>query len=368
MPASDAPILVTGAAGHVGANLVHRLVADGERVRVLLRPGDNNEAIEGLEVEQAMGDLRRPESLAPAVKDCRQIFHVASLVSTIDGSAAHKRAIYETNVLGARHLLSAAKAANVQRVVVTGSFSAVGYDLDQPSRPADESWAFYPYHRAMPYERSKVLQEHEVLKACVDGMDALIVTSCAVIGGHDYLPSRMGRTICRFANNDLNMYVPGGFEFVAARDIVEGHVLAMKRGRTGQKYVIATQFLTLDDIWDMLQDITGQLRPGSKIPTGLLLPVAEAVSWTMSRLRPRATQLLTPGAIRRLSLKRHANTTKARTELGFSPSDIADAFAEAYAFHYERGAITNPKARPPRKSGHSGKHDASTRHDAPMHA
>lgn len=347
MPANDAPVLVTGAAGHVGANLVHSLVESGEKVRVLLRAGDNNEAVDGLSCEQAFGDLRDPRSLREAVAGCRQVFHVASYVSTIDGDDQHKRDIYETNVLGTRHLLRAAKEAKVERTIVTGSFSAVGYDLDDPSTPADETWAFYPYHRAMPYERSKVLQEAEVLKAVVDGQDALIVTSCAVIGGHDYLPSRMGRTIARFANRELNAYVPGGFEFVAAKDIVAGHRLAMEKGRAGQKYVIASQFLTLDDIWDMLQDITGAPRPKYRVPSDVLLPVAEAVSWYMTRFRPKAPQLLTPGAIRRLKLKRHANTTKAREELGFVPSSMEAAFAEAYRFQWERGAITDPRAKAP---------------------
>jgi len=347
MPASDAPILVTGAAGHVGANLVHRLVADGERVRVLLRPQENNEAVDGIDVERVFGDLRRSDTLKDAVAGCRRIFHVASMVSTIDGSPEHRRTIYETNVLGTRKLLRAAKDAGIERTVVTGSFSAVGYDLDDPSIPADETFGFYPYHRAMPYERSKVLQEHESLKAVVEGQDVVLCTSCAVIGGHDYLPSRMGRTIARFANGELNAYVPGGFEFVAARDIVQGHLLAMEKGRTGQKYVIATQFLTLDDIWDMLEDITGQRRPRFRISPKVLLPITEAVSFYMTRFRPKAQQLLTPGAIRRLKLQRHADTSKARTELGFRPSRMEDAFAEAYRFQWERGAITNPEAKAP---------------------
>lgn len=346
-PASDAPILVTGAAGHLGANLVHTLVQQGERVRVLLRAEENNEAVDGLDVERAFGDLRDATSLREAVKGCRRVFHVASMVSTIDGDADHRRAIYETNVVGTRHLLRAAKETGVERFVLTSSFSAVGYDLDQTDKPATETQGFYPFHRAMPYERTKVLQEHEVLKACVDGLDAVIVTSCAIIGGHDYLPSRMGRTMARFANRQQRAYVPGGFEFVAAKDIVAGHLLGMERGRTGQKYVISTQFMTLDDIWDILEEITGAPRPRFKVPSQVLLPIAEIGSWAMYRLRPRFPQLLTPGAIRRLQLRRHADTSKARRELGFVPSSIEEAFAEAYAFHHARGAITHPDAKAP---------------------
>ena len=355
-PASDAPILVTGAAGHVGANLVHHLLERGDRVRVLLRQGETEQAFdtqpsdgEG-SVEKVYGDLRDDGSLKTAIEGARQIFHVASMVSTIDGTPDHRRTIYETNVLGTRSLLRIAREAHVARTIVTGSFSAVGYDLDRPEIPADEERGFYPYHRAMPYERSKVLQEHEVLKAVAEGQDAMIVTSCAVVGGHDYFPSRMGQTLCRFANRELNAYVSGGFEFVAARDIVAGHALAMEHGRAGQKYIISTQFMSLDDIFDIWESMTGQPRPRFKLPTQVMLPVAEATSWYLSRFRPSVPQLLTPGAIRRLKLRRHADTSKAKRELGFQPSSIEEAFAEAYAFHWERGAITHPDANPPTPS------------------
>ncbi len=347
MPRRDVPILVTGASGHVGANLTHRLVEEGRNVRVLLREGETNEAVQGLDVEVAYGDLRAPETLKPALKDVGAVFHVASMVSTIDGNADHRREIYETNVVGTKHLLRLAKEAEVGRFILTSSFSAVGYDLDQTDRPADESVGFYPFHRAMPYERTKVLQEHELLKAAVEGMDALIVTSTAVIGGHDYLPSRMGRTMCRFANRDLRAYVPGGFVFVGTRDLVDGHIKALERGRTGQKYVIGTQFLTLDDIWKILTKVTGQPAPKFRIPSEVLLPIAEVTSFALSRLAPKRTQLLTPGAIRRLKLRRHADLSKAINELGYEPGSIEDAFAEAYAFHHARGAITHPDAKAP---------------------
>lgn len=347
MTTQKAPILVTGAAGHVGANLVHRLVEEGKHVRVLLRKDDNNEAVEGLGVEKVYGDLRDDLSLRPAIKGVKNIFHVASMVSTIDGNADHRRAIYETNVIGTRHLLRIAKEEDAGRVVVTGSFSAVGYDLDQTDKPADETMAFYPYHRAMPYERSKVLQEHEVLKACVDGQEALIATSCAVVGGHDYLPSRMGRTMCRVANGEVNAYVPGGFPFVAARDLIDGHIRAMDRGRPGQKYILATKFMSLDDIFDIWEDIIGIKRPTFRVPSNVLLPVAELTSFVMTRLAPKKQQLLTPGAIRRLRLRRHANTEKAERELGFITTSLRDAFMDAYRFHWERGEIKNPNAKAP---------------------
>src|SRR5689334_9589747 len=223
-------ILVTGGSGHLGANLVRRLLADGHDLRCLTQPGGDNTALDGLPVERVEGDLRDFEALRRAVQGMERIYHTAAKISTVKGG---EQEIFDINVLGTRKLLAAAREAGCGRVVVTGSFSACGHYPDRPSTEADP---FNPFENAMPYEKSKAGVEHEVLKACVEGQDVVIATSCAILGPHDYLPSRMGRTLIDFAHGKLAAYIPGGFEFVAARDIVEGHVLAMQKGRTGQKY------------------------------------------------------------------------------------------------------------------------------------
>jgi hydroxymethylglutaryl-CoA reductase/dihydroflavonol-4-reductase len=340
-------VLVTGASGHLGANLVARLLENGERVRVLLQPGGDSSAVDGLDVERAEGDFREPESVGIAVKGCQRIYHCGALVSTIQGDADHRRKLFETNVVGTHNILEAAQIHGVARVVVTGSFSAVGYQLDDPSAPSDESTPFYPFHRAMPYERTKVLAELECLRAVARGLDVVVATSCAIIGGNDFLPSRMGYTLCAFANGQFRVYVPGGFEFVNARDIVNGHLLAMSRGRAGEKYIFSTRFATLDEIVGLFERVTGIPRPRWRLPAALLEASAEITSPILSRFFPDVRQRLTPGAIHLLRMRRHANTSKARLELGFQPTDIESAVADAYAFFHARGAIKNPAARAP---------------------
>ena len=125
--------LVTGATGHLGANLVRRLLEDGEPVRVLLREGTETRAVDGLAVERVVGDIRDYGRTLAAVRGCRRVYHCAAKVSNAEGQ---EREIYETNVVGTRHVLRAAVEAMVERVVVTGSFSAVGHD---PARPVDET-------------------------------------------------------------------------------------------------------------------------------------------------------------------------------------------------------------------------------------
>ena len=159
---TSSPILVTGATGHLGANLVRRLLLDGENLRVLVRPGRENGALEGLDLEVVSGDLRDPDSVRHAVRGCRQIYHCAAYVSTIDGDDAHRRDIFDCNVMGTIHLLDAARLEGVEKVVVSGSLSATGHDKGVPT---DESAPFYPFEKHLPYGFSKHLVEHHCLRA-----------------------------------------------------------------------------------------------------------------------------------------------------------------------------------------------------------
>ncbi len=335
----EGKVLVTGASGHLGANLVHHLVATGADVRVLVRQGSNNSAVDQLEVERAEGDLRDAGSLRQALAGCARVYHAAATVSTVDAGRRQYRAIFETNVIGTRNLLAAARAEGVERVVVSGSFSALGYFLDRPEDPVDETSILYPFGQVMPYSRTKVLVEHECLRAFADGLPVVGAISTGIVGGHDYKPSRMGRTLCDFANGHLRFIVPGHHEFVAARDIVRGHVLAMQHGRPGQSYVFSSAFLSLDQVIGHFARVAGEQRRPVRLPAGLMLPVAEVVRFVTSGLFPNREQRFTPGAIERLRHPRRADIGKAQRELGYTPSAIGDAFAEAYAFHLRAGRI-----------------------------
>ena len=331
-------ILLTGANGHLGANLLRRLLADGAKVRVLLRPNSDNSTVDGLGVERVYGDLRDPVSLTTAVAGVSQIYHCAALISTMGGD---EQSLFAINVLGTRNLLYAAKQAGVGRIVVSGSLSAVGH---RPDRPTDETEPFNPFEPHLPYAFSKAGVEQECLKAAVEGLDVVIAISCAILGPYDFKPSRMGELLVKYANGRQWAYVPGGFEFVAARDIVEGHILAMRYGRAGQRYIFSTCFMTLDDIFELYSELIGRPKP-LRLSPALAIGAAATSELMCRHFLPGRRPLLTAAAVRLLRIGRRADTAKAQRELGFRPTSIANAVREAYQWFVASGKI-NPSRAP----------------------
>jgi nucleoside-diphosphate-sugar epimerase len=325
-------VLVTGGSGHLGANLVRRLLDEGQAVRALDR-GTEPGAFAGLDVEIVEGDIRDAEAVKIAVRGCAQVYHCAARVST---GERRRQEIYDTNVLGTRHVLQAARLGGVDRVVVTGSFSAVG---ESPGRPSDETMPVDPFTRLSPYQRSKVAVEHECLKAVADGLDVVMATSCAIVGPNDFKPSRMGQLLIDFARGKLRAYIPGGFEFVTARDIAQGHRLAMDKGRAGQKYIFSSEFKSVDELMEIYERVTGRPRPRLRLPPAVMARIADVVTIVQAVAAPNAEPRFTPGAVRLLRMRRRADITKARTELGYAPTSVEAALREAHADFVRRGVL-----------------------------
>ncbi|HEV2371536.1 MAG TPA: NAD-dependent epimerase/dehydratase family protein [Streptosporangiaceae bacterium] len=335
-------VLVTGATGHLGANLVRGLLAAGHQVVVLLHSAEAA-AVDGLDVERRHGDVRDRDSVRAAVNGCDQVFHCAAKVSILETA---RREIFETNVLGTRHVLEAARDAGVRRVVVTGSFGAIG---DRPGGPSDESVPFDPFTKHTAYEQTKLLVEHEVFRAAAQGMDVVLATSCAIIGPHDYKPSRMGRVLIDIGRGRFPAFIPGGFEFVTTADIVTGHLLAMSRGATGHNYLFGSGYRSMDQLVHQFAELTGA-KPPLRLPRGLMAGIAGVVSPVLGRVAPGHEQLITPASVRLLAQQRRADCAKARTELGYQPTSIEQAVREAYEHFVQRGVIPSPR-RPARPAG-----------------
>ncbi|GHF53235.1 hypothetical protein GCM10010218_38350 [Streptomyces mashuensis] len=347
-------ILVTGATGHLGANLVRRLLADGHEVRALVEPsGPAVQALAGLPLRRAVGDVRDPAAVAAAVEGCDRVYHCAARVST---TARGHRGIHAVNVLGTRNVLDAARRHGVRRVVVTGSFSATG---PAPGRASTERDLHYPFGPHTPYTRSKVLVEHECCKAAAQGLEVVVAVSTAIIGPHDYVPSRMGRVLLDFAHGRLFAYLPGGFEFVSAEDLVEGHLLAMERGLSGHKYLLSTEFRTVDAMMALYAQVTGCRPPRLRLPAPAMAALARLAEGPRAVLTPHREARFTPAAVRFLRSGRRADCSLARDVLGYRPTGIATAVEQAYRCFVDRRLIerrgtARPAPRPARRPYHAG--------------
>ena len=270
-------VLVTGASGHLGANLTRRLLRDGYDVRVLLSEREGHAALDGLDVQRVQGDLNDAAMVARALDGCRYVFHTAAEAeSDRDASATQT-------------LLRAAGAKEMTRVVVT----------DPPD------WAG---------------GELATLAAHNDGLDALLVTSSSLAGPNDYRPSPLGGALVDFANGRAPGLPPGGLRLRAVEDVVDGHLRAMARGRSGARYVLPIEHFERDAIFDLFEEVTGRARPW-RVRSGRLNRLFKRIAGTPSEQVDRSAAEM------------------AQRELGVRTTGLRAAVHAAYADFARRGLV-----------------------------
>ena len=324
-------VLVTGGTGFVGAHLVRALLERGDRVRCLVRPNSSRGNLRGLEVEQVVGDLRRPESLAVAVEGCRTLFHCAADYRLY---APEPRELYDSNVEGTRNLLEAAKEAGVRRVVYTSSVGALG--LESGGRPADESTPVSLDQMIGHYKRSKYLAER-VAEDYARGLSLVIVNPSTPVGELDSKPTPTGQIIVDYLKGKIPAYVDTGLNLIDVRDVAAGHLLAEQRGRAGEKYILGNENLTLKQILERLSEVSAGPRVRIRVPHALPM-LAAWVDTAQARMRGRSPRV----SIESVRMSRHKmffSSKKARDELGLPQSSVTDALARAVAFFRDQGHV-----------------------------
>jgi dihydroflavonol-4-reductase len=260
---------VTGGSGFVGANLVRTLVAAGWRVRALVR--GEAPTLADVPHEPVRGDLFSPD-LAGAMHGCDAVFHVAAHYSLW---RRDRDLVMRTNVEGTRSVLDAARRAGVPRVVHTSSVAAIGVREDAyGAYTPDESYQSPPEKLVGSYKKSKYYAEQEVAKAVAAGQDVVIVNPTTPIGPYDAKPTPTGDIIVRFCNGRMPAHVDTGLNLVDVRDVADGHIAAYERGRSGERYILGNENLTLRALLERLSAITGLPVPGVRLPLAIPLVYA----------------------------------------------------------------------------------------------
>ncbi|MBV8569549.1 MAG: NAD-dependent epimerase/dehydratase family protein [Acidobacteriaceae bacterium] len=319
-------IVVTGASGFLGWHIARLLIERGHSVRALCRPSSQ---LRELAAERVSGDLRDPASLKGALSGCRLLFHVAA-----DYRLWSRRPqdLYDSNVDGTRHLLDAAAAAGVERIVYTSTVGCIGIPKD---RPGDEDTPVSIEEMAGHYKRSKWLAEQIALEKARQGLPVVIVNPTAPVGDHDWKPTPTGKIIVDFLKGKMPAFVDTGLNLVDVRDTAIGHLLAAEKGRTGERYILGCENVTLEEILVRLAALSGKRAPAAKIPYALAY-AAGVVSTAWANVSGQAPAAPIE-AVRMARKKMFASHTKAARELGFAPRPVEDALARAIQWFQTNG-------------------------------
>ena len=324
--------LVTGATGFLGSHVARQLAARGERVRVLVRPTSDTQAIDGLEAERFIGDLRDASSLDRALAGVTHVFHVAADYRLW---ARNPHEIYESNVTGTRNLLEAARRTSVEKFVYTSTVATIAVPRKQGL--PDESTQSSVEEMIGHYKRSKFEAEQCAMRAAEAGLPVVIVNPTTPVGPGDWKPTPTGKIIVDFLNGRMPGYVDTGLNFVPVEDCAAGHLLAAERGRIGERYILGGRNLTLKKMLDMLAAISGLPAPGWKFPHALAY-VAACADTLISGALGREPQIPLEG-VRMARHKMFVDASKATRELGFSPGPIEGALERAVRWYQANGYV-----------------------------
>ena len=284
---------VTGASGFVGSHVAAALRAHGADVR-----------------EERVELLDRP-ALEQAFAGCDAVVHVAALYS-FDARAED---LERVNVAGTENVLAACAAAGVRRLVHTSTAGTCG---PVPGRPATEEDGPPEQELAVPYKRTKLAAEERVLAAARDGLDAVVVNPTAPVGEGDRKPTPTGRMIAGVASGRIPAYVASGLNVVDVRDVARGHVLALERGRAGERYLLGGLNLTLAELFAAIARIAGRARPRVRVPYPVTVGAAQL-------------GLANRDEVRLARMPMFFSSAKVERELGYRPGPVEPALARAVA-------------------------------------
>ncbi len=324
--------LITGASGFVGSAVLRRLLAEGHKMRVLVRAGSDRRNLEGLDVELAVGDLSRPETLRDAVAGTKAIFHVAADYRLW---VPRPEEIYRANVHGTGALLRAAAKAGVERVVYTSSVATLGLFPD--GTPADELTPSALGNMIGHYKRSKFLAEEEARKVAVEtGLPIVIVNPSTPIGPRDVKPTPTGRMVAQAAAGKIPAFLDTGLNVVHVDDVAEGHLLAFARGKPGERYILGGENMSLSQILAEIAGLVGRRAPRIRLRHGMVMPVAYiAEGW--ARVARRGEPMVTRDGVRMARKWMYFSSAKAERELGYTHRPAIEALRDAVAWFKAHG-------------------------------
>jgi dihydroflavonol-4-reductase len=327
---------VTGATGFLGSHVARALADQGADLRLLVRPTSDLRNLDGLHADRVTGDLRDPASIEKALSGCDVVFHVAADYRLW---VRDPDEMYRSNVEGTRCLLEGVRKQGVRRVVYTSSVATMGFTSGpRKGNVADEQSPVGIDDMIGHYKRSKFMAEQVALDAAKSGVDVVVVNPTTPIGERDIKPTPTGRIVVDFLKRKFPAYVETGLNLVDATECARGHVQALEKGRSGERYILGGENLTLKQILDRLAAITGLKSPTVKLPyvfafaTGV---VDEMITGRLLGREPRATI----DAVRMGRKMMFVTSAKAERELGWRTLPVDNALHRSVEWFRGNGYV-----------------------------
>ena len=324
-------VFLTGSTGFVGSHVAAAYSAAGADLRLLTRSSSNLASLEGIRGETVVGDLRDVSSLRSAMTGCDVLVHVAADYRLWVPDPAD---MYKANVEGTRELLQMAREVGVERVVYTSSVATMGFS--KFNIVVDESAPVSEADMIGHYKRSKWLAEQEAIAAARAGQHVMILNPTTPIGALDRKPTPTGRIVVDFLNKNFPAYVDTGLNLVDVVEVARMHVVALERGRPGERYILGGENLTLKQILDKMAAVSGLPSPKHKVPHAVAMAFAffdEIITGKMRGKEPRATV----EAVRMGKKMMFASSARAERELGFRVRPVDSALRSAMTWFSKNG-------------------------------
>ena len=332
-------VLVTGAAGHVGSALVRELLADGESVRALAMPGEDIAGLRGLGVQIVEGDVLDPATLEMALVGAEAVYHLAGIISIMPGKDALMR---QVNVVGTANVARLARLAGVRRMVYVSSIHA----LARPPRgvPIDETVPFDPHNAAGEYDRTKAEASLVILEEVRRGLDAVIVCPTGIVGPFDFRGGAMGRQMRQWMKPGRHLIIDGHFDFIDVRDVARGMILACRKGRRGETYLLSGERVSVGQLVTRVREVSGTSGMLVRIPSWVAT-VGSILATAAARLLSKKSQFTTY-ALETLRSNSLISGAKGRDELGLHPRRLVDTIADTVRWLEENPASAAAASQP----------------------
>jgi dihydroflavonol-4-reductase len=329
-------ILVTGGAGFIGSHLVDRLVQEGERVRVLERPGAPVDHLPSGRLELVWADIRDEAAVAQAVRGCRQVYHLAANPNLWTQRRGH---FLQVNYQGTVNVFNAALAAGVERVLHTSTESIL--TRARQTAPIAEDQHVRIGDVVGPYCRSKYYAERYALRLGRNGKPVVIVNPTLPIGPGDRGRSPPTQMILDFCRGKRNEYLDAELNLIDVRDVAEGMVRALRQGRPGRRYLLGHENRSIRAVFALLAKLTGLPEPRWEVPYAVALTAAYVSEFIADVFTHRAPAATITGV--KLTRRRmHFDPTRSLAELGLSPRPVASSLADAVAWFRQMEWLGEP--------------------------